>query len=499
MAVNRELIPSLEESDSRLMMTTENKVSAPVGTTPAPAPNPALPPAPPIAPAPTAPPMEATTRQAIPGAPLAPTFPAPAGPPGPTGIVAPTGGSMRDLIPTPAPAGPATPPIGPGVAPVVGAPVLSTVAENETVAGQLRTLLDEGSPLLTQARNRALIQMQGRGLLNSTMAGQAGEEAFIGAAAPIAAADAATYGQRAVINQETQNRFGLAEQGFQHQRTLNAESSMQRMAEQAMAGDVNSRLQLEQAGYNFQLSAQQNLARMNELAAQGNIQASLAVQAFNHQAILADLAQGHSLELEDQRFQTQQQLLFADYGLRQHLSTVEQSQQIERMNLAHRQTLEQITATAAANGAESVSRLGSQYLAAVSERMSQTSNEIANIYSTQGLSSAQQQTAVANAYARLQADTRALQTYYQQSPMWDTSWGSNVAPPSVAPGATPFPGGPGVPSPSIPPMGPGTSGVQQPLPYGPQPYTGLGSLVRNTVNAVAAARNPPAPVPIYEP
>ena len=65
--------------------------------------------------------------------------------------------------------------------------------ERGTVAGQMRGLLAENSPYLQVARTGALQTAASRGLLNSSIAAGAGEEAAIKQALPIAQQDAQTY------------------------------------------------------------------------------------------------------------------------------------------------------------------------------------------------------------------------------------------------------------------------------------------------------------------
>lgn len=92
-------------------------------------------------------------------------------------------------------------------------PNLRTVQSNETVRGQLDGILSSDSPLLAQARARAAEQMQSRGLLNSSMALQAGEGAVLDKALQIATPDAATYAAAAAGNQDAINRIAIANQG----------------------------------------------------------------------------------------------------------------------------------------------------------------------------------------------------------------------------------------------------------------------------------------------
>jgi hypothetical protein len=82
-----------------------------------------------------------------------------------------------------------------------------TVNPNQTVADQLAKALATDSPLMQQARTRALQAANARGLSNSSMAISAGESAMYDAALPIAQADAATYGNAAQFNANAGNTF----------------------------------------------------------------------------------------------------------------------------------------------------------------------------------------------------------------------------------------------------------------------------------------------------
>lgn len=300
------------------------------------------------------------------------------------------------------------------VVPVESRPVISNVQESETVQGQLRGLLDKGNPLMRQSRDRAIQYAAGRGLQNSTLAAQAGEQAYISQALPIAQQDAATYSDRSVVNVTERNKFGLQEQGG------NIQSRLQR--EQ---GDINSRLQREQ--FNFEL------------------------------------------QLSDRNFQHQQKLMVEEYAQRRGLSAQESNQEIARLNRLHEQTLEQIRVKAGvdagARDEEFTRALGASYLQSISQRQAATSAEIQSIYQTQGLSSAQQRAAVNSAYARFQSDVQLTALYYQQAPQWDDSWGvmnpQASATPTVRPGGPSGPINPTIPSvPStVPSMRTGTQGL----------------------------------------
>lgn len=98
-------------------------------------------------------------------------------------------------------------------APTLGAANDQTVDTKQTMQGQLGGILSSGSPLLEQAKTRALQGMNARGLINSSMAVGAGESALYDAAMPIAQFDASRYSDVANRNQDAGNQFKLQQFG----------------------------------------------------------------------------------------------------------------------------------------------------------------------------------------------------------------------------------------------------------------------------------------------
>lgn len=94
--------------------------------------------------------------------------------------------------------------------------------ETETIEGRLNGLLgtDERgnftNPVVRQAVDRAMQQMAGRGLLNSSMASQAAQEAAIAKAIEIVGPDAERYFQQGRANQDAQNVFSRDEQNYKY-------------------------------------------------------------------------------------------------------------------------------------------------------------------------------------------------------------------------------------------------------------------------------------------
>jgi hypothetical protein len=90
----------------------------------------------------------------------------------------------------------------------------------DTVAGQLATLTSGNNPIIDQARAAALKAANDRGMANSSMAAQSGEEAAIASMMPVAQQDASTSFQQGRANQDTTNQFTLTDKTFQHQNEM---------------------------------------------------------------------------------------------------------------------------------------------------------------------------------------------------------------------------------------------------------------------------------------
>lgn len=88
------------------------------------------------------------------------------------------------------------------------------VSPNQTVQTQLEQIIAADSPLMQQARARALQAANERGLLNSSMAVTAGQSALYDAAMPIAQQDASTYADAGRFNADASNTFSRDNNAF---------------------------------------------------------------------------------------------------------------------------------------------------------------------------------------------------------------------------------------------------------------------------------------------
>jgi hypothetical protein len=241
------------------------------------------------------------------------------------------------------------------------------------------------------------------------------------------------------------NQFGLNQQSNDFTTQQSERQFGQQRELIGIQTDANSRLQNENAAL--------ELTRLRE---QGTINERLQSMDQNFRALESLRDRDAREVLQSREFTQAQTLLVSEYANRAGLSRQEADQEVARLNAAHENTLKEITAQSEAQQrVELGPRLQAQYLSGVTDRMRAASEEIQTIYTTQGLSAAQQNTAVAAANARMTSDLTTMQAYYAQSPLWDVNWGaaSGAAAPIPAPGAA---------SPGLPPAPAAVGMVQTP-------------------------------------
>lgn len=144
-------------------------------------------------------------------------------------------------------------------------PKAFAVAPDQTVVSQLKGIIDTGSPLMQQAETRAKNAMNSRGLINSSMAVGAGQDAVIAAATPIATADAATY-ERAATNTTQGQNTALAAQAAAKNTAGLQDAQLQTNTSQFNAGQQNAALSAAAGASNtVALQAQQNEANLQNI------------------------------------------------------------------------------------------------------------------------------------------------------------------------------------------------------------------------------------------
>lgn len=89
-------------------------------------------------------------------------------------------------------------------------------ANTETIEGRIKNLLDANNPVIRQAGDRAMAQFAQRGLMNSSMAIEAANEAMTSKAIEIAGPDAQRYYTNRRENVDWNNKFSQADQNHQY-------------------------------------------------------------------------------------------------------------------------------------------------------------------------------------------------------------------------------------------------------------------------------------------
>lgn len=134
--------------------------------------------------------------------------------------------------------------------------------DTDTVEGRVNRLIAKDSPLNQRAATRARQAANQGGLLNSSMAVGAAQQAVLDSAMPIAQQDAQTSYAAKAANQSAGNQALATTAQNQTQGALQQLSGEQRLEQIGSEADAQSRLQAEQGQINTglqELSGQQNL------------------------------------------------------------------------------------------------------------------------------------------------------------------------------------------------------------------------------------------------
>lgn len=196
-----------------------------------------------------------------------------------------TTSQVRQLNPTEAQTGPAA-----TYNPATRTANQWNVAPDQTVRGQLDSVLAQNSPILQRARQQGLEAANARGLVNSSMGVQAGEAALLDQALRIATPDAGTFAAAGQFNTRELNQAGS-----------------ENMAATNTAGQFNAGAQNDVT----QRNADRSLTALRDNAAAVNA----AVNADAGRQLQADLAQREGLiraSLQDADAGTRERLLALD-------------------------------------------------------------------------------------------------------------------------------------------------------------------------------------------
>lgn len=166
----------------------------------------------------------------------------------------------------------------------VNAPDPMKVESNQTVQGQLEGILASNSPLLQHAYNQAMVGMNDRGLVNSSTAIGAAQNAVYANAVPIATTDAGTYQNTALAN------FNAATQNAQLNASATNQASQFNAGAQNTAGLQNASFKNSAAQFGTNAQNQSNLQAAqlasNESIAAANRASQESIAAANNATAL---------------------------------------------------------------------------------------------------------------------------------------------------------------------------------------------------------------------
>jgi hypothetical protein len=193
----------------------------------------------------------------------------------------------------------------------------------QTVQGQVKNIIDDNSPLMQQAQTRSLQQMNGRGLINSSMAVGAGQSALYDAALPMAQQDASTYANAAKTNADYGQQVGMfnaaaandtskVNAGFTQQTNL-ANTAAQNTAK-AQDFEVKANASAQEAAAKNQLQSQSNTIRQQGAMTQYQARIATAAQ---------DLDNKMKAAMQNADSATKAQLMTLDGEIKAGLASVE--------------------------------------------------------------------------------------------------------------------------------------------------------------------------------
>lgn len=202
-------------------------------------------------------------------------------------------------------------------------PTKWNVDSGQTVSGQLKDILDSGSPLLKQAEARSNMRMNSRGLLNSSLAVGAGQSALYDAALPIAQADAQTNAQSANFNANASNVASQFGADATNKQALVNQDATNRAAE-FQAGATNQANATNQEATNRAL--EQGAAAGNRLIEQSNTvtaQARTADAEAANKVLMQNLDNQFKVNISNADAASKAQLQFMADATKKDLAAIE--------------------------------------------------------------------------------------------------------------------------------------------------------------------------------
>ena len=363
-------------------------------------------------------------------------------------------------------------------APTLQGPTSRQVSSDETVAGQMDKILSSNSPLLQRAKTRAAQAANSRGLLNSSMGVQAGEEAVLTTAMPMAQQAATAYNQQGLANQNAQNQFSSAANKYSTDSAMDQQRYGQgfQLAEQQygqqtgtgayggqglIGANLQSQLALQQSRQSHD-ATQSQLGREQQTALQqgqqGFASGESALGRAQQQNLLASeqaygatqsqlgreqqtaLQQGQQdFSASESALGREQQLTAINETHKNAVASAKTAQEYDQANMTMQNDLQkQLVSLGHSNdlglkqldgdlqmgklSAEVYANTQGAYLQSVSELVRQTQITVGEIQMKEGISADDKASMLVDQATLLTAHIAAQKSMYQGSATWDQDW-----------------------------------------------------------------------------
>ena len=312
----------------------------------------------------------------------------------------------------------------------------ASLAGTTTVQGLLGQIMAQDSPLMQQARTQSQQQMASRGLLNSSMAIGAGQDALYRTAMPIAQSDAAALNTTSQYNAGARNQMQQYNASNQQQTNLanqNAQNQASQFGADARNQSASQNAQASNQMQQYNASNQQQTSLANAQSANSASQFNAGNQFSAQQANMQAQNQGSQFNAQQQNAQNQFNASQTNEVLR---SQMEFENRTELANIeANYKTLMQMNQSAG-------------------ELYQQTIKNITDISTNKDMDAATKTTAINNQMTYLQAGMGLFQTMNNMTGLdtilnFETTYpiGDLPAPAEVSAPSTPSAPAPSAPAP----------------------------------------------------
>lgn len=219
------------------------------------------------------------------------------------------------------------------------APVTQEFDESKGVAGRTNAILQTDSPLMQTAATQGAQSAAKRGLLNSSVGVQAGQQAVVNSAVPIATADASLYQQGSLANLAAKNSAATsnAQIGAQLGGQAMTLGSQERQTADTLAQRASEQSQQAQQ---FGVTSGQGQQQIDAQKAQFAQQLGMTAKELDLRVQQLGQAQ-QQIDAQKEQFAAQLGMTGKDLDLRRDQLTAQQQQFVDSLNVQKQQLTQQ--------------------------------------------------------------------------------------------------------------------------------------------------------------